>query len=621
MATIDGQSRIGVSMERDFFRRFRRGVVGCGLVFLGLTQPLLAESAPRHGIAMYGAPALPPDFVSLPYANPDAPRGGRLVEGATGGFDSLNPFILKGTAPWQLRFLAYESLMGRNWDEPFSLYGLLAESVAVAEDRSWVEFTLREAARFSDGSPVTVEDVIWSYETLGTQGHPRYLGFAAQTESIVQTGPRSLRISFNTADRELALIAGLRPILKKAQWEGRDFTASTINDVPIGSAPYVVAAFEQGRFVTLRRNPDYWGNDLPIRRGTNNLDEIRIEYYGDDSVMFEAFKAGAVTVWRESNAEDWETRFDFEAVRRGDVILSEIAHERPTGMTGFVMNTVRPHLADWRVREALLLAFNFPYINGTVTGGRQPRITSYFSNSELGLEPGPATGRVEALLAPFADALPPGALEGYSLPQGDASERNRSDLRQAAALLEEAGWRVQDGRLVDGSGAPFTLDILLRQGDRGNLAVIEIYRSALERLGITAQIRPVDNAQYSQAEAAQDFDMMPFRRDLSLSPGNEQRLYWGSSGAGTPGTRNVMGMQVPAADAMIDHMLNTDSREEFIAATRALDRVLMAGRYVIPIWTTNVDRIAHAKQLKFPENTPIYGDRIGWMPDVWWFEE
>ncbi|MEE4346791.1 MAG: extracellular solute-binding protein [Paracoccaceae bacterium] len=570
---------------------------------------------------MYGAPALPPDFVSLPYANPDAPRGGRLVEGATDGFDSLNPFILKGTAPWQLRFLAYESLMGRNWDEPFSLYGLLAESVAVAEDRSWVEFTLREAARFSDGSPVTVEDVIWSYETLGTQGHPRYLGFAAQTESIVQTGPRSLRISFNTADRELALIAGLRPILKKAQWEGRDFTASTINDVPIGSAPYVVAAFEQGRFVTLRRNPDYWGNDLPIRRGTNNLDEIRIEYYGDDSVMFEAFKAGAVTVWRESNAEDWETRFDFDAVRRGDVILSEIAHERPTGMTGFVMNTARPHLADWRVREALLLAFNFPYINGTVTGGRQPRITSYFSNSELGLEPGPATGRVEALLAPFADALPPGALEGYSLPQGDASERNRTDLRQAAALLEEAGWRVQDGRLVDGSGAPFMLDILLRQGDRGNLAVIEIYRSALERLGITAQIRPVDNAQYSQAEAAQDFDMMPFRRDLSLSPGNEQRLYWGSSGAGTPGTRNVMGMQVPAADAMIDHMLNTDSREEFIAATRALDRVLMAGRYVIPIWTTNVDRIAHAKQLKFPENTPIYGDRIGWMPDVWWFEE
>jgi peptide/nickel transport system substrate-binding protein len=570
---------------------------------------------------MYGAPALPPDFVSLPYANPQAPQGGRMVEGATGGFDSLNPFILKGTAPWQLRFLAYETLMARSWDEPFSLYGLLAESVRVAEDRSWVEFTLRPEARFSDGSPVTVEDVIWSFETLGTVGHPRYLGFAAQTRSITPTGPRSLRINFATADRELALIAGLRPILKKAQWEGRDFTASTINDIPIGSAPYVVAEFEQGRFVTLRRNPDYWGRDLPVRRGTNNLDEIRIEYYGDTSVMFEAFKAGAVTVWRETNAEDWQTRFDFDAVRRGDVILSEIAHARPTGMTGFVLNTARPHLADWRVREALLLAFNFPYINGTVTGGLQPRIQSYFSNSELGLKPGPATGRVHELLAPFAASLPPGALEGYSLPEGDASERNRADLRRAMALLQEAGWQVREGRLVDSNGKPFDLDVLLRQGDSANLAVLEIYRGALERLGITARIRPVDNAQYAEAEAAQDFDMMPFRRDLSLSPGNEQRLYWGSQGAGTPGTRNVMGMQVAAADAMIDHMLTTDSREEFIAATRALDRVLMAGRYVIPIWTTSVDRIAHSRQLKFPEYTPIYGDRIGWMPDVWWYEE
>jgi len=608
-------------MERNYFRRYRRRVAACAVMFLALGAPLQADSGPRHGIAMYGEPALPPDFVSLPYADPQAPQGGRLVEGATGGFDSLNPFILKGTAPWQLRFLAYESLMARNWDEPFTLYALLAESVRVAEDRSWVEFTLRPEARFSDGSPVTVEDVIWSYETLGTQGHPRYLGFAAQTESITQTGPRSLRIDFNTQDRELALIAGLRPILKKAQWEGRDFTASTIHDVPVGSAPYVVGRYEQGRYVTLQRNPDYWGRDLPIRRGTYNLDEIRIEYFGDESVMFEAFKAGAVTVWRESNADDWETRFGFDAVRRGDVVLSEITHARPTGMTGFAMNSAKPHLSDWRVREALLLAFNFPYINGTVTGGRQPRITSYFSNSDLGLREGPAEGRVRELLEPFAQDLPPGALEGITLPEGDASERNRADLRRAAALLDEAGWQVQNGRLTDSTGGPFTLEVLLRQGDRNNLAVIEIYRSALERLGITTIIRAVDNAQYAQAEAAQDFDMMPFRRDLSLSPGNEQRLYWGSDGAGTPGTRNVMGMQMAAADAMIEHLLNTDSREEFIAATRALDRVLMAGRYVIPIWTTNVDRIAHAKRLKFPENTPIYGDRIGWMPDVWWYEE
>ena len=595
--------------------------MACALVFSAASLPVLAQQESRHGIAMYGSPALPPDFVSLPYADPDAPIGGRMVEGALGGFDSLNPFILKGTAPWQLRFLAYETLMARNWDEPFSLYGLLAESVAVAEDRSWVEFTLRPQARFSDGSPVTVEDVIWSFETLGRDGHPRYLGFAAQTESIEQTGPRSLRITFNSTDRELALIAGLRPILKKAQWEGRDFTASSIHDVPIGSAPYLVAGYEQGRHVTLRRDPDYWGRDLPVRRGTNNLDEIRIEFYGDESVMFEAFKAGAVTVYREGNDEKWRTQFAFDAVRRGDVILSEIAHQRPTGMTGFVMNSARAHLADWRVREALLLGFNFPYINGTVTGGRQPRITSYFSNSELGLRPGPAKGRVRELLEPFAADLPPGALEGIALPEGDSSERNRADLRRAAALLSEAGWQVRDGRLVDAAGRPFVLEVLLRQGDRNNLAVIEIYRGALDRLGITTMIRAVDNAQYAEAEAAQDFDMMPFRRDLSLSPGNEQRLYWGAAGAGQPGSRNVMGMRVPAADAMIDHLLNTDSREEFIAATQALDRVLMAGRYVIPIWTTSFDRIAHAKELKFPPNTPIYGDRIGWMPDVWWYEE
>lgn len=608
-------------MKRDFFRHYRRSVVACAVVFQALAPHAQAEPAPRHGIAMYGEPALPPDLVSLPYANPDAPQGGRVVEGETGGFDSFNPFILKGTAPWQMRFLAYESLMTRNLDEPFALYGVLAESVTVPDDRSWVEFSLHPEARFSDGSPVTVADVIWSFETLGSQGHPRYLGFAAQTEAITQTGPRKVRIDFNSDDRELALIAGLRPILQKAQWEGRDFTASSIHDVPIGSAPYIVSSYEQGRYVTLKRNPDYWGKDLPIRRGTHNLDEIRIEYFGDSSVMFEAFRSGAVTIWREGNAEDWETRFTFDAVQRGDIILSEIAHERPTGMTGFVMNTARSHLSDWQVREALLLAFNFPYINGTVTGGRQPRIESYFSNSALGLRSGPADGRVRDLLEPFADSLPPGAMEGITLPEGDVSERNRNDLRRAAALLQEAGWQINGGRLVDSQGAPFVLEVLLRQGDRGNLAVIEIYSTALERLGITTRIRTVDNAQYAQAEAAQDFEMMPFRRDLSLSPGNEQRLYWGANGAGTPGTRNVMGMQVPAADAMIDHMLNTEDPEEFIAATRALDRVLMAGRCVIPIWTTNVDRIAHARQLKFSENTPIYGDRSGWMPDVWWYEE
>ena len=570
---------------------------------------------------MYGAPALPPDFTALPYANPDAPKGGRLIEGNTGGFDSLNPFLRKGTVPWQLRFYSYESLMARNWDEPFTLYGLLAETVETGPDRSWVEFTLRPEARFSDGSPVTVEDVIWSYETLGTVGHPRYLGFWTQVDTIAQTGPRSVRLDFREENRELALIAGLRPILKKDQWEGRDFADGTIDDIPIGTGPYVVQDFEPGRFVELERNPDYWAADLPIRRGTQNLDTIRIEFFGDENVLFEAFKAGVLNFYREANAEKWATQYDFPAVQSGEIVKSEIAHKRPSGMTGLVMNTRRPHLSDWRVREALILAFNFPYINETITGGRQPRITSYFSNSDLGMRDGAATGRVRDLLLPFADTLPPGAIEGYSLPKGDSSPRNRGDLRRAVGLLAQAGWTVQDGVLRNSAGEPFEIEAVLRQGDKRMESVLQIYSQSLERLGIDLQIRSIDNAQFTEREATTDFDMMPFRRDLSLSPGNEQRLYWGSDGADREGTRNLMGVQSPAIDAMIDALLTAQGPDDFTAAARALDRTLMAGRFVIPIWTTLSDRIAHASNLKFPEKTPIYGDRIGWMPDVWWSEQ
>ena len=574
---------------------------------------------------MYGTPALPPDFVSLPYANPDAPKGGRIVFGNTGGFDSLNPFVQKGTAPWQLRFWGYESLMGRSWDEPFTLYGLLAESVRTAPDRSWVEFTLRPEAEFSDGSPVTVEDVIWSYEVLGTRGNLRYRGFWTKIRTIEQTGPRTVRISFAPGDRELALIAGLRPILKKAQWEGagqdRDFTASGLDEVPIGTGAYVVADFEAGRYVSLRRNPDYWGRDLPLRRGTRNFDEMRIEFYGDSTVLFEAFKAGELSVIRESNAEKWRNRYNFPAVARGDVVKSEIPHQRPTGMTGFVMNTRRPPFDDWRVREAMLLAFNFESINDTMTGGAQPRIPSYFANSELAMRPGPAAGRVRDLLEPFSRDLLPGALEGYGLPVGDGTARNRRNLRRAVDLLEQAGWNVTDGRLLNADGDPFAFEVLLRQGDGGNQNIIDIYARALKRLGIAVTIRAVDDAQYTGRVAEQDFDMTTFRRDLSLSPGNEQRFYWGSGAADTPGTRNLMGMESPAADAMIDAMLGAGTREEFTAAVRALDRVLTSGRYVIPIWQYDVGRIAHIRQLRYPDRLPIYGDRLGFLPDVWWYQE
>lgn len=569
---------------------------------------------------MYGTPALPPDFVSLPYANPDAPKGGRIVFGNTGGFDSLNPFVQKGTAPWQLQFWGYESLLGRSWDEPFTLYGLLAESVRTAPDRSWVEFDLRAEARFSDGSPVTVQDVIWSYETLGRDGHLRYRGLTRQVAAIRQTGPRSVRLEFNTADRELALIAGMRPILKKAQWQDKDFTASGLDEIPIGTGAYVIDDFEAGRYLTLRRNPDYWGADLPFRRGTQNFDEMRIEFYGDETVLFEAFKAGELTAIREFNAEKWDRQYGFPAVLRGDVVKSEIPHRRPSGMTGFVMNTRRAPFDDWRVREAMLLAFNFEYVNDTMTGGAQPRITSYFSNSELAMRPGPADDAVRALLSPYAEHLLPGAVQGYELPVSDGTARNRRNLRQAVDLLAQAGWSVRDGELRDPQGARFAFEVLLRQGDTGNQSVMQIYGRALQRLGIDVTVSTVDDAQYTARINTYDFDMTTFRRALSLSPGNEQRLYWGSSGVHEPGSRNLMGAASPAVDAMIDTMLAADSRAEFITAVRALDRVLTTGRYVIPIWQFDVGRIAHARQLRYPDRLPIYGDGIEFLPNVWWYQ-
>lgn len=572
---------------------------------------------------MYGAPALPPDFVSLPYANPDAPKGGRVVTGNVGSFDTLNPFTLKGEAPWQLSHLTHESLMGRSYDEPFTLYGLLAESVETGPNREWVEFTLRDGARFSDGAPVTVEDVLWSYRTLGEEGHPRYRGFWQAVETIEATGPRTVRLTFNREDRELALLAGLRPILQKAQWEDAEFAAAQLEDVPIGTGPYTVTGYEIGRYVTLTRNPDYWGAELGFRRGTHNFDEIRIEFYGDNTVLQEAFKAQALSYLREFNAERWATQYDFPAVERGEVKLTEIPHSKPSGITGFVFNTRRAPLDDWRVREALLLAFNFEFVNDTLTGGRQPRITSNFSGSELAMRPGPAEGRVRELLEPFADTLPPDTLEGYALPVSDGTKRNRGNIRKAMDLLNEAGWRVAEGRLVNAEGRPLVLDVLLRQDALLSQVTtyMEIYKQALERLGITLEIETIDNAQYLAREAQYDFDITFMRRALSLSPGNEQRLYWGSAEADTEGGRNLMGMRSPAADAMIDAMLAATTREDFLAATRALDRVLISGRYVIPIHQYSVGRIAHLADLKYPQDRlPIYGDGIWFLPVVWWSE-
>ncbi len=612
-----GMTGIVAKMKPEFFASLRRYSSTAALIFAANTAA--AESS--HGIAMYGDPALPPDFVSLPYANPDAPLGGKIVTANVGTFDSLNPYIQKGSVNWQLRYLTGDSLMGRSLDEPFSLYGVIAESIETGPNREWVEFTLREGAAFNDGSPITVADVIWSYETLGTIGHGRYRGFWDKVETLEATGPRSVRFTFNEADKELALLAGLRPILKKAQWDGIDFADSGLDVIPIVSGEYKITDFEAGRFILFERDPNYWAADIPFKRGTGNLDEIRLEFFGDETAAFEAFKVGEVNSQREFNVAKWDTQYDFPLITSGEVVKSILPHKRPSGMTGFVMNSRKGVFADWRVRDAMLLAFNFEFINEAMTGSQQPRITSYWSNSPLGMDSGAATGRVADFLAPFAQTLTPGTLEGYTLPVSDGTERNRAGIRAALAQLETAGWTVQDGVLKDANGTPFTFEILLQSGSSENAAIIDMYVQSLGRIGITPTVSSVDGAQYKERSDAYDFDMTYYRRGLSLSPGNEQFAYYGSERANEAGGRNLMGVQSDAADAMIGRLLTSDSQDDFVAAVKALDRVLTAGRYVIPIYQWNISRIAHSKNLRYPDTLPIFGDWPGWQPDVWWYEE
>lgn len=604
-----------------------RGALAFCVCVAGMPLASLADPSdgPAHGIAMYGEPALPEGFSQLPYVNPEAPKGGAIRMAEPGGFDSLKPWVLKGNAAWGVGVHAVETMMLRSIDEPFSLYCLLCETVETDADRTWVEFTLRPEARFSDGSPVTVEDVIWSYETLGTQGHPRYLGAWKKVEKIEQTGERSLRITFKEKDRELALLMGMRPVLKKAQWEGQDFAQSGL-EPPIGSAAYVIDRVDPGRSVTFRRNPDYWGKDLPINRGLNNLDTIRYDYYGDASAMFEAFKAGETDVWRELSSQKWASEYNFPLVAQGKVKLAEIPHKRPSGIMGLVMNTRNPVFADWRVRQAMIEAFNFKFINNTLTGGKDPRITSYFSNSDLAMQPGPAEGRVKELLEPFAADLPPGTLEGYTLPEGSDSALDRRGSRAALKLLEEAGWTIQNGQLADAGGKPFAIEILLNQAGTAMRSasetqqMVNIYVEALKSIGITPKVTLLDSAQYIERTNNYAFDMTWYERALSLSPGNEQMLYWGAAGVSEPGSRNWMGMNSPAAEAMIAQMLNAGSAEEFGAAVQALDRVLTAGRYVIPVSYSPVSRLAHSEELKYPETLPLYGDWPGFLPETWWHE-
>ncbi|MEM9060599.1 MAG: extracellular solute-binding protein [Pseudomonadota bacterium] len=567
---------------------------------------------------MNGLPALPEGFTHLPYVNPDAPKGGRVTFGEVGGFDSLNPYILKGAAPWPIRVHVVESLMARSYDEPFTLYGLLAESIEVPDDRAWVEFTLRAEARFSDGSPVTVEDVIWSFATLGEQGHPRYRNAWAGIETVSQTGPRTVRFDLVGGNRELPLILGLRPILKKAQFDGLDF-ADQDQAMLIGSGPYLIDKAEPGRFIQFRLNPDWWGADLAVNRGLNNFETVRYEYFRNEDAMWESIQAGVISLHAERDPVRWADGYGFPAMTSGAMQRGEIEHRRPTGMDGFVFNTRRALFQDRRVRQALALSFDWEWINDRLYRGSYARIRSYFGNSPLGAT-GAASASERALLESVAADRPQGFLDTmWEPPVSDGKGRNRRNLRAAAKLLDEAGWRIADGARTGPSGQKMSFEILVATSRDETLA--NLWRDMLDRLGIAVSVRLVDRAQYRQRRTDYDYDMIVNRWAMSLSPGTEQRLYFGSNGRVDPGTRNYMGVDDPAVDAAIDAVLAAREREAFESAVRALDRVLTWGVYVIPFGALANDRVVWTSGLARPDAGSLYGWWGWWAgPAVWWQE-
>jgi peptide/nickel transport system substrate-binding protein len=580
------------------------------------------EAAAQHGIAMHGTPALPPDFDHLPYANPDAPKGGRMTYAGIGTFDSLNPLIVSGTAPrglWDAVWgnNVWEALLVRNRNEAFSLYGLLAESVDMPDDRAWIEFTLRPEAKFSDGQPVTVEDVIFSLELLRDKGRPNYRSYYSKVASVEQTGERSLRVTFNDkADREVPLLIGLMPILPKHATDAENFDKSSLA-IPIGSGPYSVVDVSAGRYVTLKRNPDYWGKDLPIKRGVDNFDEIRVEYYRDTNSYFEAFKKGLFDTLAESDPTRWASGYDFPAVKEGRVVLDSFTTGVPKGMNAFVLNSRRPQLADPKVREALTYFLDFEWLNSNLFFGLYQRSGSYFQGSELSALGEPAGEAEKALLAPFPDAVRTDVMDGaYAPPKSDGSGQDRAMLGKGVALLKEAGYEPRNGKMVNAaSGAPLAFEFLAQTRDQERLALA--YQRWLAIAGIGLDVRLVDSAQYQERQKSFDFDIIQFRYPASLSPGNEQLFRWSSDAAKTDGTFNFAGAASPALDAMLQALIAAKSKEDFVAAARALDRVLISGFYVLPLFHADQDWTARWTRVEHPAKSSLYGGE----PTTWWIEE
>jgi peptide/nickel transport system substrate-binding protein len=582
------------------------------LALLALAVPVAAE--PARAIAMHGEPALPDGFTALPYVNPDAPKGGRLVEGVLGTFDSLNPLIVQGLPLQPIRGYVIESLLARSYDEPFSLYGLLAQTVETDDTRTFVTFALNPAAHFSDGAPVTAEDVVFSWQLLRDHGRPNYRTYYAKVAKAQALDARTVRFDFaDGSDRELPLILGLMPILAKHAIDVSTFENTTLAK-PVGSGPYVVSVVDAGKSVTFTRDPNYWGRALPINRGLWNFDQVRFDFYRDANAYFEAFKAGLYDVRAETDPGRWQTGYDFPAARDGRVIKEAFASGLPKFASDFLFNTRRPVFADIRVRKAITLLFDFQWVNRNFFFDLYQRSGSYFDDSELSAYRRPANEDEHALLAPFLDTVRPDVMDGtWSPPVSDGSNRDRNTLREALELLRGAGYELEGTTLRDhATHQRFTFEILVTSRDEERLALT--FSSNLARAGIKADVHMVDAVQYDQRRSTYDFDMIEYRWEQSLSPGNEQSFYWGSAAAGQDGTRNYMGVRSPAVDAMIAAMLSARHRDDFVDAVRALDRVLISGCYVVPLFYLPAQWVVRWSYVEHPASTSLYG----YLPETWW---
>jgi peptide/nickel transport system substrate-binding protein len=591
------------------------------IVLIAIVVPLPLAASPLHGIAMHGMPDLPADYRHFDYVNPEVKKGGSIRYGVVGTFDNLNPFIVKsiGTTArgvWDTIFgnLIYETLMARSSNEPFSLYGLLAESVEWDEERSYVQFNLNPAAKWSDGQPVTPEDVMFSLELLKEKGRPPYSKRLDRIGKMEKIGEHGVRFTFKgSADREFPLILATgTPILPKHAIDPATFDQTTLKP-PVGSGPYRIKSVSPGERIVYERNPDYWGKDIPAKVGFDNYDHISVEYFLQENTMFEAFKKGALDIYLDGSPTHWTRAYDFPAASNGDVVKDAFRPQLPTGMLGFVFNTRREIFSDINVRAGLALAFDFEWANRNLFENAYTRTESFWQGSPLTSLGKPADERELRLLGDAAKRIEPDMLDGtYRLPKTDGSGADRTILKQVVDLLAKGGYHIRDGVMADESGRPLSFELMTQTVDQEKLAIT--YQRTLRLIGVDMRIRTVDDSQYQSRAFKYDYDMIIKSYPSSLSPGTEQLGRWGSASRDAPGGFNFAGTANPDLDRMIDAMLTSRSEEDFQASVRAYDRLLLSGHYLVPLYNVPDQWVARRSYISYPETLPLYGYQL----NTWW---